>query len=387
MKKVFIIVLLISYIFISCEKKYNSPLDLFPDEIKIQGSKSNIEKDSLAVIEGILCDNFSLIVCDYHSGKSFTLFDLEAGEYKGRFGAIGIAPGEIPSGCYGYIEKQTFNISYAPTGLVAKYCLDSLRANISYNPVILIKYKIPDARFSKITPIDDTTFLGAGVYKSAFQYTLFNSSNDVLDFKVNIFNAQDEQFNDFHKFLSNQGVLRKHPSQNKFVYTINNSSNIDFIEISKNNINLIESIRFESPRLKPRQEGMFNIVIPESDNIVGYLDIAAGDNYVYALYTDKKFIDDGGNSQSSNIVLVFDWSGKPVKKYRFDKEIYYIAVNEFSNKLYAAVKEDDGGWNIISYNLQHILDHQTDIFYKYDDPGHFRKTGIMINHFFKGKLY
>jgi hypothetical protein len=98
----------------------------------------------------------------------------------------------------------------------------------------------------------------------------------------------------------------------------------------------------------------FNVVIPDRDNVIGYIDIATGREYVYALYADKKLInEDGtGNTFSSDVVLVFDWKGHPVKKYRLTKEAYYITVNERTNKLYAAIINKENGWTITSYILE-----------------------------------
>lgn len=71
------------------------------------------------------------------------------------------------------------------------------------------------------------------------------------------------------------------------------------------------------------------------------------------LYTDKELVDkyNKNNSFSSDIVLVYDWQGNPIQKLRLQKEVFYIAVNENSNKMYAALITEDGGWNIISYDL------------------------------------
>jgi hypothetical protein len=309
----------------------------------------NIDEEDLAKIEGIQCNDSSLIVSDYHSGESFTLFNLKTGQCYGRFGQIGQGPADIPLGCYGFAEKNSFHVFFHATSFVARYNLDSLFSNIRSNLLVLTRYNIPDAAFSQVIPINDSLFVGAGVYKSTFQYVLFNNKNEIPDYQVEIFNARNDWFNAPNKFLSNQGRLRKHPDKNQFVYTLNNSGNIDFFEVVDNKIQLIKLLRKKNPLYKPVQQGDMSFVAPDRDgNIIGYIDVSAGNEYVYALYTDKKIT----NRYSSDMVLVYDWNGSLVKKYKLNREAYYITVNEHLNRLFAAVRNEDGGWSITSYEIK-----------------------------------
>lgn len=353
MKKL-IYYILIAVIQISCDNTpVKSPLDLFKDKRMIPEKECFFERDSLAQIETLLCNDSSLIVFDYHSSNSFTLFDLHSGKYIRRFGAIGNGPGEIPLGSYGFLSKNDFVVYYTHTGLVTKFDIDSLRNGISSSPNVLCHYKIPEAQFSRIIPINDTVFVGGGTYKSTYQFLLFDSNNSILDYGIEIYNADNQSYNEYHKYLSNQGVFTKSPDKNKFVYALNNSSNIDFFEIVDSKIQLIRSIRIRDPQNKPMSDGPFNGVIPDRDCGIGYIDLTVTDKYVYALYTDKKMVDDRGkgNSFSSNVILVFDWNGNPVEILQLNQEVYYIAVNEKRNLMYAAFRYEDGGWGITAYGL------------------------------------
>jgi hypothetical protein len=319
----------------------------------MQESECIVNEDFLALIEGMLCNDSLLIIVDYYLEESFSLFNIRTGEFYGRFGKIGQGPGEIPLGCFGNLENNIFTIFNNYTGLIAAYNIDSLKINTHFEPVKRMNYQIPDAFFSRIIPINDSLFLGAGVYKSKFQYALFDKTNKIIDSDIEIYNAHDENFNVDQKHLSNQGILKKHPAKNQFVYSVLNSSNIDFIDVSNNKINLIQSLHLRNPKLKPIQNDGFNTVIPDRDNSIGYIDIATSHQYIYALYTNKTLVneDDTGNTYSSDIVLVFDWQGNPIKKYKLTKEAYYITVNEKINKLYAATINEEEGWSIISYQM------------------------------------
>ncbi len=338
----------------SCKKEHkNTPISLFKTEKELSKVYSDFDKNSIGVIEGLLSNDSSLVILDFHSGNSFSLFNLSTEKSIGRFGTIGQGPGEIPLGCYGYLSKNYFYASYDHTGLIAQYNMDSLIHNINVLPLVLIRYKIPEAFFSRVISINDSLFLGAGSYKSKYQFALFNSESTVVDYNIEIYNSKNEEYNMYHKFLSNQGILRKHPSKNKFIYALNYSSNIDFIEIINNKIYSIKSLRFRNPKGFPQSDGELNRILPDTESPIGYIDVAVGNNYIYAIYTDKKMIKENGkgNTFSSKHILVFDWEGNPINKYHLEDEAYFITVNEKSNKMYIATKAEDDGWCIETYTL------------------------------------
>jgi hypothetical protein len=348
MKSIFITILFFCAILCSCKKKTIAVNELLCD-IYLSEIEYNIDQEELARVEGIQCNDSSLIVFDYHSGESYTLFDVNTAQCYGRFGQIGQGPDEIMLGCPGILSKDVFSIFFNPTGFVAKYNVDSLRLNIHSKLRILTKYNIQDAVFSQICTVNDSIFLGAGVYNSEFQYALFDKTNTVLDYNIGIYNAKDFNFNMFHKFLSNQGRLRKHPDKNRFVYSLKNSANIDFFEITeRNKILPIKILRHKNPVYKPIQNNNMLMVVPDLNCEIGYIDLTVCSRHVYALYTDKKVTE----SYCSNIILVYDWNGNLVEKYRLSHEVYYIAINERLNKLFAVVKDEDGGWDITSFALE-----------------------------------
>lgn len=342
-----IIFLFICTILCSCSRKTNTEL-VFPKEIELTKSNLIISKDSLARIEGLQSNDSLLIVWDFHLGKSYTLFNVRTGTCYGRFGSIGQGPAEIPLGCGGYISQNKYKVFNCAVGYIAQYDIDSLCMNINEEPEVLSrKIFTDDIFFSAVIPVNDSLYFGAGVYESKNQYVLFDNKDRIVDANVLIYNANNNFFDKSQKVLSNQGRLAKAPDSNKYAFVLNYSSNIDFIEVVDNKINVLKLLRERDPLYTPIQEGTMRAVYPDKNSSIGYIYVTSGKNFVYALYTDKKL----DQAFSSNIVYVFDWNSNPVKKYKLANEAYYITVNEVCNQLYAAVREEDGGWNIISYDM------------------------------------
>lgn len=324
-------------------------LDLFSESEHLFQRKSNIQEDSLATIEGLVCDKENLVVYDLHSGDSYTLFDKNTGEYITRFGTIGQGPGEIPSGCYGYLLKKKFSVFDDQMRIVMKYNLDSLRNNNEkVYPMRLAKYKMPNVQISRLIAIDDSTFFCAGTYKSKYQYILFDKNSKILAYGIEVYNAADSAFNMYTRYLANQGDLVLRPGKNMFAYSVNFSSNLDIIEIVNGKIELKKSLRLGDPIYKSMSNGIYQSVDLTEDSQVGYINLSATDRYIYALYSDKKIYENG---RKSNTILVFDWEGNAVKKYSLDVDAYYIAIDEVDQTIFAAVKKADGGWSVVCYNI------------------------------------
>ena len=340
-------------VLIGCtENKTHTVLELFSESYPLSIMEEwCVNEDSLAVIEGLICDGENLIVNDYHLGDSYTLFDVKSGEHIARFGAIGQGPDEIPLGCYGYLSKKYFFVFSDRIKTIMNYSLDSLRScKVNGSPMRLAKYNIPNMEISRLIAIDDSTFVGSGTYESRYQYLLFDKNSRVLDYGIDVYNSTDSLFDIYTRYLANQGDLVMNPKKKEFASSVNFSSNIDFFEIVNNKIKVKKSLRLGDPISKPFVGGggtIFSVDLTE-DTQIGYINLSATTQYVYALYSDKKVYE---ASRKSNIVLVFDWNGNPVKKYVLDTDAYYIAVDEVQQNIYAAVKNSESGWSIVCYSL------------------------------------
>ena len=154
--------------------------------------------------------------------------------------------------------------------------------------------------------------------------------NNIKDISHEIYNYDDNGINKYHKYLSNQGVLKRNPMNNMFVYSLFNSSRLDFIYITNEyKIKSIKSHHLYDPEYKQWEGGGLNRVFPTENSIVGYLDLAVSANYVYALFCNRKRYEiTNGDRTSSDVISVFDWNGNPVKQIKLPFEIFNLAVNE-----------------------------------------------------------
>lgn len=305
------------------------------------------EDDSLGRVEGIWCEGKNLIIYDVFEDYCYSKFDALTGHCLTRFGKIGEGPGEILLGGYGILKDKYLYVFNDQTKKIQKVSIDTINRRDTYFSDVL-KYAIDGAQFSKLIPVNDSVFIGAGYYKLDKQFVLFDENSKVLDSAIDVYNKNFE-INDYFKYLSNQGVFVKNPYSSNFAYSVNFSSNIDFFKIENDRIQHLKSLRFENPDYDfVDDNGTLFRAIPSRDANVGYINICSDSRYVYALFSNKKLY---SNWCKSNIILIFDWDGNAIKKCILDKDAYYIAVSEELNKMFAVVKNESAGWSVVCYEL------------------------------------
>lgn len=114
---------------------------------------------------------------------------------------------------------------------------------------------------------------------------------------------------------------------------------LDFYQLSSDGqLRLIHVHHYHYPEFTQDPVGGGAIGISREDK-VGITGLVADDRYVYALYSDKTFGQDGEKSYNASHLLVYDWSGTPVKHYRLSRDLYGIALS--GNTLYGLCRVDE----------------------------------------------
>lgn len=128
-------------------------------------------------------------------------------------------------------------------------------------------------------------------------------------------------------------------------------SYLDAIEIFNTNGEILNTIKgpeegfnFAFDQAKSLE---MNILSTNADTKKAYVNICSTNQYIYALYSGKRKGEES-NYNLGNCILVFDWDGKPIKKYLLDQELIHFDINEKEQRLYAVSKPEN---YIIYYNL------------------------------------
>ena len=68
--------------------------------------------------------------------------------------------------------------------------------------------------------------------------------------------------------------------------------------------------------------------------------------YVYCLYSGSK------NFSGKSKIVIFQWDGKHVRTWESDRSIRSIAVDEDDKYILAIVSKENGGQDVIRYELK-----------------------------------
>ena len=100
------------------------------------------------------------------------------------------------------------------------------------------------------------------------------------------------------------------------------------------------------PSVVEKTVGDISQVIPISkETWVNYSSLKNAGNEVFVLYSGKPYNEDNA---SQDIILVFDWDGKPLRQYKLDDPIYTFDVDPINKKIYG----------ISSHNDMHLVEYR-----------------------------
>jgi len=139
-------------------------------------------------------------------------------------------------------------------------------------------------------------------------------------------------------------ILTKYDHTKFLFYTIE-SEILEFFKIkNSNDIEKIKDIHFDYVKYKPTK----NVPVIEDSHLC-FTYGCSSDQYVYLLYSgvDRK---KATSFIKGNILLVFDWKGKPIMKYNLDIDINAIAVDNNDKVLYAVTDKPEG--TLVSFKLK-----------------------------------
>lgn len=267
------------------------------------------------------------------------VFDLVNFEYKISKGKMGFGPLEIPSADI-FLPWDNDNSFLVYSGMdkkFVKYNLsDSLLSGeeefkmpVSNTPLGLF-YFLPDSSFIGMSTIDDNKFVEVD----------FNGQKIAGYGKWDIVEGKEDLSN-FHHFVLNNGWFKTDES---FEILANASIFRDRLEIFNNSTKKIITIDGPSLELPPFEyygENMpLNIPI---SNPFRYRDVFISNEKIYALYgglTEEHYKETG---ELALKVFIFNREGVPLYRFKLDRSIRSIVVDEESGKLYGLTTDEDPG--------------------------------------------
>lgn len=339
MKKLFFLILILTLV--ACGNKsdlkdefISSFSDIKTFEVNSQQVKLEKSKLFLSFMFKIVYWNDLLFISEAPDPEySMKIVNVFNGNVR-NFAKKGRGPNEIAyQGCDFFINELDKEIYISDGFKYFSYSLDSLKIGLDLPKSKFSMSSIKD-RFMENTYCNG--FLVGGMHNQRFG--VYHIKNRFLIKKYNFNNIL------LGGALNNQAFYFSHPRNNLVAYFYYKSAKMGILRIDNNKIENEEFNYWDNDNIEIVSEGKKKIKFSK-DARNGFITAAVSNDFIYVLYSGKKLnrssIKELTKAYLSRFVYVFDWQGKPVKKYKLDQEVRSIAIDEKNKILYAGSYSKD----------------------------------------------
>lgn len=314
------------------------------EEVKLTNSKNlsleNEEEEFFSYLFEMTYANGLLFINDPVSEYNMKIVDIDSKLIR-KFGKRGRGPGEFKSQmCRASIDRRKNELYVTDNYDYFVYDLDSLK-NSQDEPVRSFNFKT-EHNYLSTTYCQDGYIVG-GTYDNRF---------GIFDIEKKV-SKSSYDYDGAKGALSSQAIYYSHPKEKEVMFFQTKSAIMGLLSISSGELTLNEKKYWISDG-RDVIEGDTRSTEYGDQPRVSFVEASETNKGVYVLYSGKSIdptsIESVTNAFSSKYVLLYDWDGKPLKKYTLDKEVRSIAIDESDSVLYAASYENDTP-QIIMYKL------------------------------------
>ncbi|HDR51278.1 MAG TPA: hypothetical protein ENN90_06620 [Mariniphaga anaerophila] len=293
-------------------------------------------KDSLMITQDMRAEQDFLKIIGYKKNDLFI-----------EFGTRGRGPDELPTPkLTGLSEDGEEFMLFDPNLKKIHYCEIN---SFSSKPNKVIDLRDSNLQFIfDARPVNENFIISSGLYKDG----LFASIDIQNGYEVNYYGSFPVSPRGIDPYLLselNKGGIRLSPSKEYIIFSTINFGYISCFKIGRNKLEKI----WEHWITAPKYEIKNGRVYLKGDNILGFMDVAVTDEYVYAIYHGKEMSAIRSQKAEDNPETIMKFSldkGTPLVKYFTDLPVTRIAINP-EGKLYCIAKPL--GYDLVEIDEKH----------------------------------
>ena len=192
-------------------------------------------------------------------------------------------------------------------------------------------FKYDSVKHIYVKPIVNNRYVATGIYEDNHLMVLDEKGTPLKGFGE--WPYQDEQEKKVPgttRARVYQGKLEVSPSKDKLVFAVMSGDMLYFYRVLPNG----------ELELISKQENAYAHYVHTNGAHYGtaphhYIDACTTEDYVYTLYSGRSLKEHGLKCFQGNLIHVYDWEGKLVKKLQLDIDIKQMAVSKDNRKIYA----------------------------------------------------
>jgi hypothetical protein len=192
----------------------------------------------------------------------------------------------------------------------------------------------------------DTCFVVAGFHVKDYRFQILDSKGHLLKSCLHYQKpAAYQNLPDNIYATGFQGQYQVHPNNRNFLFASVFSIDLQFFAFTPDSIYSKTDLLFEEPLFIVDR----GICIVSKQSKAGFQCLDSNQDYVYTLYSGK-IKEDFLNDPTTSHLLVFDWEGKPVKRYFLNMPLSTFCLNAAGDKLYGIAFMPET--TIVQYDLK-----------------------------------
>jgi hypothetical protein len=324
-----ILLFLIVFI-VSCQER-EAQIDVFQNTVKINHSNFFEDNENPIFMPGEMMyfsSDSSLIIQNLRDDSLLIKFNIENKNISHLI-SVGNGPHEFVN--INLTQKKSDStFFFQDMNLAQLYKVNILSGQIEQ------KFNYENSKCMEIVKLNKN-YVATGLFNEGM-FAIWN--DDVFEGYMNEYpkdNIDNKKM--ASKAMAYQGKLLTNESLGRLFYC---SSKFSYFELFQFKINRIESI-------KKSYIGKYEYVVSTDENVIfahcaennreGYIDAYATNNKIYLLYSGRS-IEDADimtheKARLSNQILVYDWDGNPILRYKTDVDLKNICINNAENIIYA----------------------------------------------------
>ncbi len=134
------------------------------------------------------------------------------------------------------------------------------------------------------------------------------------------------------------------PDKEKFATGISRGAILETFSVSGNDITPLSVSHFIDPELNETTE--------EVNYILGFIDMAATDKHLYAVYDGSNYVIGSSFYEIGQNLVQFNWKGEPLQKINMGVRMEKIYIDTTSNTLYALIKSENMECVLAKYKMK-----------------------------------
>lgn len=353
-KNIYIIGLV--FILLGCSSKRNNYSNPFEkNHYEVKGVKILIGEEKLKDPWSIAVLDSFIIVANSKGQPVLEVYSLQGEKLKETL-SFGKGPLEVL--CVGNIQPIPSSNSFYLVDLFTKqilfYDIDRLMVDDNYYPKQIFSItndSVKNLTFTK--PIVWRDYYIGHSKNSKGRLVLLKKDGTPIDYfgdfpdkkKVN------SKMPEFVNADLYSGGATLSPDGEKLAFVTYSAGMMDLFSLSSDGIKSYWSnCTFLPVKMNLFQNGDILSLAHTNESISGYEDIASNEEFVFAIYSGKKFEDPF--YYLGNDIHIVSWDGKKTYLLHTDRLLSRIAVND--NNIYAISQNQDGAPEIISIDLQNF---------------------------------